>query len=65
MSDKAFLGFGILAAIILVAILGPLFILFAVNSLFGTGLAYSFANWFSVLVLKGVTVGIVRQVGKG
>lgn len=51
--------------VIAVALLGPLLILFAVNTLFGTGLAYSFANWFSVLVLKGTVVGIARQVGKG
>lgn len=51
--------------VIAIALLGPLFILFAVNTLFGTGLAYSFANWFSVLVLKGTVVGIARQVGKG
>ena len=51
--------------VIVVALLGPLFTLFAVNSLFNTGLAYSFANWFSVLVLKATAIGALRQVGKG
>jgi hypothetical protein len=51
--------------VITVALLSPLFILFAVNTLFGTSLAYSFANWFSVLILKGTVVGIARQFGKG
>lgn len=51
--------------VIATVLLGPLFILFAVNTLFGTGLAYSFANWFSVLILKGTVVGIARQIGKG
>ena len=63
--NKTTLGLGLLLAILLAAALGPLLILFAVNTLFKAGLAYSFVNWFSVLVLKAITVGALRQVGKG
>jgi hypothetical protein len=41
--------------IIILVILGPLAILWALNTLFPTlALAYSFWNWLAVIVLSGV-----------
>lgn len=53
-------GFTLFALFLGAVIINPLLILFAVNTLFGTGLAYNLANWFSVLVLKGTLYGLFQ-----
>ena len=45
---KGFLLIGIMVALI---VGWPLAIIWAVNSLFGLGIAYTFLNWVAVLVL--------------
>ena len=45
--------FLILLVIALIAF-GPLVLLWALNTLFGMGLAYSFLNWLAALVLIGL-----------
>ena len=45
--------FLILLVIALIAF-GPLDLLWALNTLFGMGLAYSFLNWLAALVLIGL-----------
>ena len=46
--------YGIAVFILLIALIiaFPFAIIWALNTLFGFGLAYSFANWLAVLVLK-------------
>lgn len=51
---KLFAGLGIGGIIVLVlilALLWPLVVIWAVNTLFAMGIAYSFWNWLAVLVL--------------
>ena len=43
---------GLGALILVVAVLGPLAIIWALNTLFQTGLAYTFWNWLAVVVLS-------------
>lgn len=38
-------------AIVVIGLLWPLAIIWAVNTLFGLGIAYTFINWLAVLVL--------------
>lgn len=42
---------GLVIVIILLAIPGPLIVIWAVNTLFGLGIAYTFVNWLAVLIL--------------
>jgi hypothetical protein len=52
-------GLGIISVVILVValvILGPLAIIWALNTLFGLGIAYTFWTWLAVLVLSA-TIG--------
>lgn len=52
--DKVIAATGIVGFVILVfvlAILWPLVIIWALNTLFGFGIAYSFLNWLAMLVL--------------
>ena len=46
--------YGIAVFILLIALIiaFPFAIIWALNTLFGFGLAYSFANWLAVVVLK-------------
>lgn len=46
--------FFILLLVIVMVAFGPLVLLWALNTLFGTGLAYSFFNWLAALVLIGL-----------
>ena len=51
---KLFAGLGVVGlviGIILLAILWPLIVIWAVNTLFGLGIAYTFVNWLAVLIL--------------
>jgi uncharacterized membrane protein len=43
---------GLGALILVVALLGPLAIIWALNTLFQTGLDYTFWNWLAVVVLS-------------
>ncbi len=55
MKNAAFTGLGIIAIVALVValvILGPLAIIWALNTLFGLGIAYTFWTWLAVLVLS-------------
>ncbi len=55
MKNAAFTGLGIIAIVTLVValvILGPLAIIWALNTLFGLGIAYTFWTWLAVLVLS-------------
>lgn len=45
------LGFGIIIFLITWIILWPLAAIWAVNTLFGLGIAYTFWNWLAVVVL--------------
>lgn len=46
------LGFvGLVIGIILLGILWPLVVIWAVNTLFSFGIAYTFWNWLAVLIL--------------
>lgn len=38
-------------AIVVIGLLWPLAIIWAVNTLFGLGIAYTFINWLAVLIL--------------
>jgi hypothetical protein len=49
MSFAPAIGFGLL--IILLIIFAPLAIIWALNTLFALGLAYTFWNWLAVVVL--------------
>lgn len=42
---------GIVIAIFVLAVLWPLVIVWALNTLFGLGIAYTFWNWLAALVL--------------
>lgn len=56
MNFDKFTGLGIIAGVILVValvILGPLAVIWALNTLFGLGIAYTFWTWLAVLVLSG------------
>jgi hypothetical protein len=48
--------FGILGVffIVLLIIVWPLAIIWAVNTLFGLGIAYTFWNWLAVVILYGM-----------
>lgn len=51
---KFFRGLGLVGAVIAIfvlAILWPLVIVWALNTLFGLGIAYTFWNWLAALVL--------------
>lgn len=51
---KFFGGLGLVGAVIAIfvlAILWPLVIVWALNTLFGMGIAYTFWNWLAALVL--------------
>jgi len=51
---KLFAGLGIVGLVIGVIMLGilwPLVVIWAANTLFGFGIAYTFWNWLAVLVL--------------
>ncbi len=55
MKNAAVTGLGIIAIVALVValvILGPLAIIWALNTLFGLGIAYTFWTWLAVLVLS-------------
>jgi hypothetical protein len=52
--EKAGFMMGVVISIILAAIFGPLITIWAINSLFGTSIALSFANWFAVLWITGI-----------
>ena len=44
-----------MAALFILGItVGPLLLLWSLNTLFGVGLAYSFLNWLAALVLIGL-----------
>lgn len=45
------LGVSFVLGFLALAILWPLVIIWAVNTLFGFGIAYTFINWLAVLVL--------------
>lgn len=45
------LGVSFVLGFLALAILWPLVIIWAVNTLFGFGIAYTFVNWLAVLVL--------------
>ena len=52
-------GLGIISVVILVValvIIGPLAVIWALNTLFGLGIAYTFWTWLAVLVLSA-TIG--------
>lgn len=38
-------------------LVGPLFVIWALNNLFTTGLDYSFVNWLSVVILTAAIRG--------
>lgn len=42
---------GVVIAIILLVVLWPLVVVWALNTLFGLGIAYTFWNWLAALVL--------------
>lgn len=42
---------GVIIAMILLVVLWPLVIVWALNTLFGLGIAYTFWNWLAALVL--------------
>lgn len=44
----------ILLIIAVVVIGGPLLLIWAVNTLFATGIGYNLATWFAALILGGV-----------
>ena len=56
---KLFAGLGIVGlviGVILLGILWPLVVIWAVNTLFSFGIAYTFWNWLAVLILT-ITFG--------
>lgn len=64
MNKDTALILGMIVLIITLVILGPLATIFAVNTLFAAGWAYSFTNWFSVIWLQAVVYGIGRAAKK-
>ena len=51
---KLFAGLGVVGLVIVIILLGilwPLVVIWAVNTLFGLGIAYTFVNWLAVLIL--------------
>jgi hypothetical protein len=44
----------IVLLVILIITLGPLLVLWSINTLFGLGIAYTFKNWVATLILSGV-----------
>lgn len=51
---KVFAGLGVVGAVIaffILIVLWPLVIVWALNTLFGLGIAYTFWNWLAALVL--------------
>jgi hypothetical protein len=49
-------GILILVLVVLAVVFGPLLLIWALNTLFGLGIAYTFLTWLAALIL-GATVG--------
>ena len=56
------LGLGIFLFLITWIILWPLAAIWAVNTLFGFGIAYTFWNWLAVVVLTALCAGRTVRV---
>lgn len=55
------LGILIISAIIVLALLFPLAVIWAGNTLFGLGLQYSFWNWLAVIIIGIFIRGVERK----
>jgi len=49
--------YGIIFVVGLLMIISPLLIIWALNTLFGLGVAYTVSTWFATLVLAGTVSG--------
>lgn len=43
---------GILALVVLLIIVGPFAVIWALNTLFGLGIAYTFWTWLAVVIIQ-------------
>lgn len=49
-----FLKAGLVIVVVAAVLLSPLAVVWALNTLFGLGIAYTWQTWLSVLILGGV-----------
>ena len=51
------MGFLLILVGIAILILGPLLVIWALNTLFALGIAYTISTWFATLVLSSIVGG--------
>jgi flagellar biosynthesis component FlhA len=52
--EKAGFMMGVVISVVLAAVFVPLITIWAINTLFGTSIAFSFVNWFATLWITGI-----------
>jgi hypothetical protein len=52
MKNDIVIGIGFILLIVLLIIVGPLIVIWALNTLFGLGIAYTFWTWLAALILS-------------
>ena len=60
-------AYGVVGAVFLILgliVLGPIIVIWSLNTLFATGIALSFKTWFAALVLSGAVGGSVSRSNK-
>lgn len=50
-------GFGIVVIVVLLFVIGPALFIWAVNTLFGLNIAFTFWNWLAAAILIGLVNG--------
>lgn len=50
--------------LVLVAVVGPLLTIWALNTLFGLGIAYTFKTWLATMILGFVIGGITSNTNR-
>ena len=51
---------GVVVLVVLIVALWPLLFIWSINTLFGTGIAYTWATWFAAIVLA-IMLGAARN----